>query len=309
MRIFRRLAVEQGLPRSLYPDRHSIYRRSDQKADEMAHRTGERPLTRFGEAMSELVVSLICARSPQVKGRVERANATLQDRLVKLLKLEGITAIDAHRYLEQTYLPSHNARFAVAGADPGHAHGPSPSEPELDAALCPVRERRVVHKASGACGGGRVSWLGRCFELTGSDATPRRRREVTVRQRLDDQVELLAVSDGRVLASRERAEPPLPERTTSRRRPSVSPSIAPRASRRWTPVARAGRGARLRCGSLRSPPLRRAPRPQEEDTSTRSRKGTLLLRLQQPRLARLCGVAGGVSFHGLVRGRLRRAAE
>ena len=95
MTIFRRWAVEHGLPRALYPDRHSIYRRNDKEADEIAHRTGERPMTRFGEAMKELGVELICAHSPQAKGRVERANATFQDRLVKLLALEGITDIDA----------------------------------------------------------------------------------------------------------------------------------------------------------------------------------------------------------------------
>ena len=123
MTIFRRWAVEHGLPRALYPDRHSIYRRSDKEADEIAHRTGERPMTRFGEAMKELGVELICAHSPQAKGRVERANATFQDRLVKLLALEGITDIDAaNAYLERTYLPAHNARFAVEPAE-ADVHG------------------------------------------------------------------------------------------------------------------------------------------------------------------------------------------
>jgi len=52
MMIFRRWALAQGLPRALYPDRHSIYRRNDKQADEIEHRTGKRPLTRFGEAMA-----------------------------------------------------------------------------------------------------------------------------------------------------------------------------------------------------------------------------------------------------------------
>ena len=207
-----------GLPRSLYPDRHSIYRRSDKAADEIAHRTGKRPLTRFGEAMEELNVELICAHSPQAKGRVERVNGTLQDRLVKLLALEGITTIEAaNGYLAETFLPDHNGRFAVAAAEAADAHRPAPSEAELAAALCPARERRQVDKA------GCVSWRGRCFELTGSDATPRRRREVLVRQHLDDRVELVDVTTDRVLESRELAERPKAEKPAE---PSLAERVA-----------------------------------------------------------------------------------
>ena len=118
MTIVRQWSLEHGLPRALYPDRHSIYRRNDKEADEIAHRTNERPLTRFGEAMRDLDVELICVHSPQAKGRVERMNATLQDRLVKLLKLEGITTIEAaNAYLQQTFLPAHNVKFAVEPAE------------------------------------------------------------------------------------------------------------------------------------------------------------------------------------------------
>jgi len=114
MSVFRGWAERYGLPRELYPDRHSIHRRNDKEADEIFHRTGKRPLTRFGKAMAELGVAITCAHSPQAKGHVERANGTLQDRLVKLLALEKITTIDvANAYLEQTYFPQHNAQFAV----------------------------------------------------------------------------------------------------------------------------------------------------------------------------------------------------
>lgn len=218
MTVLREWVAGHGLPRSLYPDRHSIYRRNDKAAEEIAHRTGTRPLTRFGEAMEELNVGLICAHSPQAKGRVERANGTLQDRLVKLLALEGITTIEAaNAYLEQTFLPDHNARFAVEATEPGDAHRPAPSEAELAAALCPVREGRVVDKS------GCVSWRGRCFELAGSDAKPRRRRQVVVRQHLDGRVELVEGKTDRVLESRERAERPQAEE-------SVQPSLAERVA-------------------------------------------------------------------------------
>lgn len=74
---FGRWVKRHGLPRSLYVDRHSIYRDEDHP---------EKP-TQFGRAMKELGVELICARSPQAKGRVERRNAVFQDRLVKAAEL------------------------------------------------------------------------------------------------------------------------------------------------------------------------------------------------------------------------------
>lgn len=266
MRVLRQWVVRHGLPRTLYPDRHSIYRRSDEDADEIAHRTGHRPLTRFGEAMAELGVELICAHSPQAKGRVERMNGTLQDRLVKLLELEEITTIEAaNAYLEQTFLPGHNARFAVEPADAANAHAPAPPIEELDAALCPVRERRVVDKT------GCVSWRGRCFELLGADATPRRRREVLVRQRLDGQVELISLRDGRVLSSQER-----PERPRAAKRVVVpladrvadhAPPSRPAIDHPWRkPLAASGSGP-ARCARL----------PYAGRRDQNQRKGTLLL--------------------------------
>lgn len=222
MTIFRAWALAHGLPRALYPDRHSIYRRNDKEADEIEHRTGKRPLTRFGEAMAELGVELICAHSPQAKGRVERANSTFQDRLVKLLALEGITDMaSANAYLQQTYLPAHHAKFTVEPTESQDVHR-SAEAAELDAALCPARDRRVVDKT------GCVSWQGRCFELLGEDATPRRRREVMVRQRLDGKVQLTTLEHQRVLVSRERVTRPA-------RHPPASPSLAERLAKHSGP--------------------------------------------------------------------------
>jgi hypothetical protein len=245
MTMLRQWTLAHGLVRTLYPDRHSIYRRNDKQADEIAHRTGVRPLTRFGEAMRDLGVKLTCAHSPQAKGRVERVNATLQDRLVKLLRLEGITDIDAaNTYLEQTFLPAHNARFTVAPADEDDAHRPAPSVEELDAALCPNRERRVVDKV------GCVSWQGRCFQLLGKDAppgAPRRRREVVVRQRLDGRVELVALDENRVLASRELPGPPAPpqpaKRSLAERVADATPRAKPAGDHPWRKTSLAGGGS------------------------------------------------------------------
>jgi transposase len=258
MSIVRQWTLERGLPRTLYPDRHSIYRRNDKAADEIAHRTGQRPLTRFGEAMAELDVEVIWAHSPQAKGRVERMNKTLQDRLVKLLALEGITTLEAaNEYLESRFLPAHNARFAVEPCRKEDAHRGGIRVEELDAALCPERERRAVsHDAT-------VSWRGRCWQLRGPDAQVRRRRQVEVRERLDGTVVMRDVSDGRVLASQM-----LPEaaRSKASSRVPLRPRVAalkgpskPAADHAWRTRAAGGgagpaRGARLPCATPRGSP-------------------------------------------------------
>lgn len=90
-----------GIPRSIYTDKHSVYK-------------GEGKLTDFGRAMKELNVEIIFANSPQAKGRVERANRTLQDRLVKALRQEAISNIaEANKYLQERFMRQYNSRFAI----------------------------------------------------------------------------------------------------------------------------------------------------------------------------------------------------
>jgi len=132
--MFGRWAKRQGLPRSLYVDRHSIYRDEDHP---------EKP-TQFGRAMQELQVELIQARSPQAKGRVERRNAVFQDRLVKELRLRGISDIDqANAYLEQVFLPELNRKYAVDPRDKEDLHRVLPPDLAVEEILC-VQEQRAV---------------------------------------------------------------------------------------------------------------------------------------------------------------------
>jgi len=77
-----------GLPQALYSDRHSIFRVN-------ASESAKSSLTQFGRALAELGIEGICANSPQAKGRVERANGVLQDRLVKLMRLAGVASWEA----------------------------------------------------------------------------------------------------------------------------------------------------------------------------------------------------------------------
>lgn len=113
-----------GRPLAFYVDKDSIYKINRQTTvDEELQDT--QPLTQFTRAMTELGIKVITANSPQAKGRVERGHETHQDRLVKELRLAGISTMEkANPFLRDVYFPRHNARFAVAPANSTNAHRP-----------------------------------------------------------------------------------------------------------------------------------------------------------------------------------------
>lgn len=105
-----------GRPVCFYSDRHSIFRVNMKEAESG---NGE---TQFGRAMRELGIETICANSSQAKGRVEKANGTLQDRLIKEMRLKGISDIPtANAYLPE-FIENYNRRFAVEAANKTDAH-------------------------------------------------------------------------------------------------------------------------------------------------------------------------------------------
>ncbi len=109
---FRRFINEYGCPHSIYIDRHSTYK-TTRKASIEEDLKGESVLTQFEHVMQELEVQVIHARSPQAKGRVERLFKTLQDRLVKEMRLAEIDSIpNANLFLEE-FLETYNQRFTV----------------------------------------------------------------------------------------------------------------------------------------------------------------------------------------------------
>jgi len=113
---------KHGLPGSLYVDRDSIYRCEGvvSIAEQLA---GKEPQTQFGRAMEQLEIKLILAHSPQAKGRVERMNGTLQDRLVKEMRLLGIKDIEgANRFLDGKYLQAFHRQFGREAAQPLDVH-------------------------------------------------------------------------------------------------------------------------------------------------------------------------------------------
>jgi transposase len=128
-----------GKPRALYSDKFGVFRVNIPNA---LSGTG---LTQFGRAMKELSIELICAHSPQAKGRVERANQTLQDRLVKELRLRSISSAEEANRFAPDFIRDYNARFAVSPRSAEDAHRRlSPTE-DLDRVLVLI-ERRTLSK-------------------------------------------------------------------------------------------------------------------------------------------------------------------
>ncbi len=130
--------TKHGKPIAFYSDRHMIFRAPDSK--KKANGGGQ---TQFGRALSQLNVDIICANSPQAKGRVERANRTLQDRLVKELRLRGISTIAQGNTFLPSFLEAHNARFAKPPRNPRDAHRAVRPSEDLDEIFTWQEQRKI----------------------------------------------------------------------------------------------------------------------------------------------------------------------
>lgn len=132
----------QGIPMSLYVDKHSAFRvNRDQTFEEQL--TGKRPLTTFGRAMEELGIRVIFADSAPAKGRVERKGGLNQDRLVSELRRANACTIEEARQILKQHLLKNNKRFYRAPKSAASAFGPRLSKSVLKQILC-WKEERVV---------------------------------------------------------------------------------------------------------------------------------------------------------------------
>jgi len=135
----RRYLTRHGKPVAFYSDKHGIFRVNVKNA---ISGTG---LTQFGRAMKDLDIQIICANTPQAKGRVERVNQTLQDRLVKEMRLQGISGLEAGNNFVQGYIQDFNRRFSVIPRSSHNAHRPLLPTDDLDRILT-WRENRTLSK-------------------------------------------------------------------------------------------------------------------------------------------------------------------
>jgi predicted DNA-binding protein (UPF0251 family) len=166
----RRYIERYGLPQALYLDKHSTYKTTRQPATDELLRE-EQAQTQFERALSELGIKVIHAHSPQAKGRIERAFGTLQNRLVKEMRLAGVsTCEEANRFLDG-YLPTHNRRFMKEPLRPQDLHRPVPKSLSLDDIFC-LQGIRTVNN------GYIIKWTSRTFVLTRPSLTLRRQKVV-----------------------------------------------------------------------------------------------------------------------------------
>src|SRR5215475_14170690 len=128
-----------GKPVAFYSDKHGVFRVNHQGA------LGGDGMTQFGRALHALNIDIICANSSQAKGRVERAHKTLQDRLVKELRLRGIDTVAAGNAFLPTFMADYNARFAKPPFDERDLHRPLAGDDDLDDAFA-WKEDRTVSK-------------------------------------------------------------------------------------------------------------------------------------------------------------------
>ena len=132
-----------GRPLAHYTDKNSIFR-TTRRAGIAEQLQGEGACSQFGRALKELGIEWIAAHSPQAKGRIERLLETLQDRLVKEMRLAGIDSLEAaNHFLETRFLPEWEKRFTVAPRNPRNAHRRLGREHRLEEILS-VRVARQV---------------------------------------------------------------------------------------------------------------------------------------------------------------------
>ena len=155
--MMRGIATTRGLPDSVYHDRHTILRSPKEPTidDELA---GIEPQSQFQRVLGELGITSIPAHSPQAKGRVERLWGTLQDRLVKEMRLEGINSLEQANAFLPGFILRYNKRFAKEPRDPQSVWVKLRSRTDL-AYYFSTKESRVVRADH------TVSWLGKTLEI------------------------------------------------------------------------------------------------------------------------------------------------
>src|SRR4030043_178491 len=139
---FKRYSKKYGLPMRVYLDKHSTYK-STAKPSIQDELDNVEPLSQFERALKELGVEVIHAHSPQAKGGIERLFGTLQDRLVKEMRLRGIRTIQEGNEVLRQYLPVYNRRFSACPREQVDLHRPLAKGLSLDTILCIKTERTL----------------------------------------------------------------------------------------------------------------------------------------------------------------------
>ena len=138
MQATREYIALHGKPVAFYSDKHSVFRNAKASASR-----GD-GMTQFGRALHDLNIEIICANSAPAKGRVERVHQTMQDRLVKEMRLAGVSTIEAANAFLPAYIEQHNRRFARAPLNSKDLHRPLADHESLDLAMVWREERTLT---------------------------------------------------------------------------------------------------------------------------------------------------------------------
>ena len=153
LRVLLAIVREQGVPWSVYMDRHGALKRNDPHWTLAEELRGEQDPTQVGRALKALEIEMIFALSPQAKGRVERLWGTLQDRLTSELRLAGArTVVDANAVLER-HRGDHNRRFAIPATQSVPAWRPLRRGVDLER-ICSFHYEATVLRDNAVCVGG-----------------------------------------------------------------------------------------------------------------------------------------------------------
>lgn len=178
-RLMKGIIERCGIPLAVYSDRYFVfcYSKPDETGKTSVIDTGKP--TQFGRSMRELGITQVFARSPEAKGRIERANGTFQDRLVSELRLAGATTIDEANSILDGFLARFNEHFGVPAAQSELAYRSLAGQIDIDGVLCYKEIRKVARDNT-------VQYHGKTLQIfAGPERTSYARTHVEVQERLD----------------------------------------------------------------------------------------------------------------------------
>jgi transposase len=214
----KRYIRQYGIPQGVYLDKHTTYK-SWAKPTLEEELNDQRPRSQFERSVAALGIAVIHANSPQAKGRVERLFKTLQDRLVREMRLRAIKSVAEANAFLQHYLPKYNRRFRRPAAALADLHRPAPCRRERDRLLCIKAERTVKNDCT-------IAHNGTFYQL--EQAT--RAKKVTVEERLDGTLHITYRGHAlryRAIAVRPTQEAPEPPRVLHAKTPWIPPGHHP----------------------------------------------------------------------------------
>jgi hypothetical protein len=252
MDVLERYLKRHGRPLAYYTDKASLFQTAIKTRRDQQREGKDRPPmppTQIARALQELGITWIAAHSPQAKGRVERGFGVAQDRLVKGMRVAGVTTLEqANQYLEEEYLPWCNATLAVMAATADDAHRPLEKHHDLAAILSHVETRQVANDYT-------VQYESKIYRIDSKDIRARlrgasvrveKRKDGSTAMRFGDRYLTITVCESRQKVAKAKPAAQASQRALPRKSDWNKKFDLKKAPKVWQ--AAAGSGARLEEG-------------------------------------------------------------